>query len=753
MEIQDTLIHSSGHADNGSNDDPVDNSGVIRFIPRHRPTLAAGTYKIKLSQQVTVRGTQQQEPDLVSKARYMDVRGERFNLPDDWIQSVFPPEGGKGDYDNTLPHIVLTRGTLPWERTANMDGTGDTGRVPWTGLLVLDAAQADMVHSETIRLDQLDQVGKKGLLENLEASESKEDSCRVIGLPAALLPSLIPAKTDLRYLTHIRRVNHANKAQYDPNDAAQNYAVVAGNRLLEGGMGYTAFLVSLEGYYDEREKKGDWYSVKNGMIWLVCLKSWGFHVKGYYQLTAAALDALARKDVPGEVIAKLDALKDRKYDSKDEFIRNLKTVLSQAELAQSQTEIETQARHGENFQKLLQNLDTGDLRGPATTCAPAETYFDKGYTLLPHGLRQGDRTLSLFRGPFLPRPGKAEPDAPNLPAAYGDQLLRYDGGTGLFDVSYAAAWQLGRLLSLRNKSFATALVRWKELKIRQPLVAAKDDAVRKALGDVRASDTAGDDSVEAALKKDLSDWLAQLKLTTPLPLNYLVPEENMLPPGSLRFFGVDPNWMDCLIDGACSIGRFNPKDLNEEAGLFKTLNDLSDRAAAAARERDTPSQAKPGSLTGILLRSDLLVHWPGLEITGYDRDDKALPIYHMRDLAPDNLLCLFKGEIHRLEIHHPSEGLHFGVDPDGRTKRLRDRKTGRLSQVNTIEAVFHPDPDPQVKKPLSLIDTEKTAARLFGALKKAGDAPADFNAAEFAFQMIESSHSVKFLQSDPKTKG
>ena len=34
----------------------------------------------------------------------------------------------------------------------------------------------------------------------------------------------------------------------------------------------------------------------------------------------------------------------------------------------------------------------------------------------------------------------------------------------------------------------------------------------------------------------------------------------MLPPESIRFFYLDPGWMKCLLEGACSVGRTSTVD-------------------------------------------------------------------------------------------------------------------------------------------------------------------------------------------------
>ena len=73
-------------------------------------------------------------------------------------------------------------------------------------------------------------------------------------------------------------------------------------------------------------------------------------------------------------------------------------------------------------------------------------------------MRQGERTVSWYHGPLIPAENKFEPQ---LPARAADELTRYDTAVGLLDVSYAAAWELGRLLALQSKQFSVRLYNWK----------------------------------------------------------------------------------------------------------------------------------------------------------------------------------------------------------------------------------------------------------------------------------------------------
>ena len=49
----------------------------------------------------------------------------------------------------------------------------------------------------------------------------------------------------------------------------------------------------------------------------------------------------------------------------------------------------------------------------------------------------------------------------------------------MLDVSYAAAWQLGRLMAVRDKSFAFALYRWKQEAARKTFHAHYSDRIHQ----------------------------------------------------------------------------------------------------------------------------------------------------------------------------------------------------------------------------------------------------------------------------------
>jgi hypothetical protein len=82
----------------------------------------------------------------------------------------------------------------------------------------------------------------------------------------------------------------------------------------------------------------------------------------------------------------------------------------------------------------------------------------RGYIPKRHILRTGENTVSLYRGPLVPM---NIPNNNTASTATADGALIYDESTGVFDTSYSAAWQLGRLLTLSSNIAATAVIKWR----------------------------------------------------------------------------------------------------------------------------------------------------------------------------------------------------------------------------------------------------------------------------------------------------
>ena len=122
-------------------------------------------------------------------------------------------------------------------------------------------------------------------------------------------------------------------------------------------------------------------------------------------------------------------------------------------------------------------------------------------------------------------------------------------------MSYASAWELGRLLALSSPAFVkgcgcllkgdrtlTSLRRRSKNFSRLHRSSFKDPAI---------STTRRWSKVK--ITEDLVEWIARLVLLYPVPFHYLVPHQSLLPSESLRFFHLDDNWVDALVDGAFSI--------------------------------------------------------------------------------------------------------------------------------------------------------------------------------------------------------
>jgi hypothetical protein len=113
---------------------------------------------------------------------------------------------------------------------------------------------------------------------------------------------------------------------------------------------------------------------------------------------------------------------------------------------------------GGSFRELAVGLDSG-LSGRG---APGAT--DTGHVPVTLQDRSGSEQDAWYRGPLCPAPVERDPLGPYHSA---DQARRVSPETGLEDISYAAAFEVGRLLAAADPRLGQELMRWRRETYRQ----------------------------------------------------------------------------------------------------------------------------------------------------------------------------------------------------------------------------------------------------------------------------------------------
>ena len=433
-------------SDDATYDPPVSvKAGQIQFVEACHPPLVAGEYRARMSQVIkeSKDAAVPWNSDPYASELPFFVDAPRFTLNPTDIHSVYPPSNPPGSFDNALPHVVFTRRTLPWERT--LDGTApQLGQPfpPWIGLLLVqedellirengqttnrkyEVRSLPVVRSETDKDSLLFPTEKNILVPKLgqndpqkwprEQAQYAKDSCLALDLPADLFKAIAPRIDDLPYLAHVRQIDTGDKEVQAINDRGW-FSLVIGNRLPQANEEHRAFLVSLEGHQERLQDS--WQPETGQFVRLAVLGAWGFTCKGSNDFKAH-MQAL-----------KIDSLH-LPFESFDDTSTAAKDIVNAA--------------------------------------------YARGYTAFNHVIRHGEKTVSWYRGPLVPL-NYDKPQQVQEPVQCTDELLRYDPDTGLFDATYAAAWQLGRLLALQNHSFALALNR-----VRRALRAEAEQRMRLA---------------------------------------------------------------------------------------------------------------------------------------------------------------------------------------------------------------------------------------------------------------------------------
>lgn len=599
----------------------------ITFYDNYEAALPAGSYRMVLQQTVNLQGE-------AARHYYRDqkfaVLAPRYAFDADEIQAYYPPAGGVADYQNILPHLVLATRNLPWERRP-----GNVGE-PWLALLVIseqDVADGRVVFKTGTVADLVPRSDTEWwrskeaepiLVPKFKRDEDAKTPVRLLDLNLDTFRKLCPNREDLPFLAHIRKVDIANKVPLEMV-ADGEFSVLVANRFPPLGSN-TVYLISLEGWKEVLDASTP---IPQGVsrVRLITLGNWSFV-----------------NDPKGH----------------------------------------------DTFGGLMQQLkNNSTLFGITLAATSGEAYVDnalkRGYVPLDYKPIGSTPTFAWYRGPLSPLPRQRLSQTVYERA---DAAMIFDDGKGILDLSYASAWELGRLLALSSPAFVKGLRLFVEGRQNAAEFAREIEEFLKLHRSSFEQDIKGDKGLEqVTITDDLVQWIAQLVLLYPVPFHYLVPHQSLLPPESLRFFHLDNNWVDALVDGAFSIAVRDV--VKERQALRDDLQTTLSKIVYQHRLRlqgqsptwDTDDHYMSIPKSGFLLRSRIVTGWPGVELTVKTnaRPDPNLPqILRFDQIADGVLFCLARGSIQDVTFREPREGLTFGIGSDG---KVVARKTSKSVDV------------------------------------------------------------------------
>ncbi|MGB1091829.1 MAG: hypothetical protein ACPGYX_06880 [Oceanobacter sp.] len=753
------------------------NTKTVSFIGSHEPALDVGEYELTVNQTVTVNGQEKWSSSSVEQTLY--VAGDRYLINPEDIHNVFPPKGSFGEHYHIIPHITLKRSTLPWERSANTNEITGEANAPWLWLFAFSEDEVTNGYVSAVQQGTVGQLDTLKLGLQKEVMDEDDTPFSYLTLDRAWLDKnkILPTTNALRLLNNVRSNRAPSGGLIDEED--REWAICMANRLpIRGGKTYV-HLLSVESRYNKNGFLFD--ASENEKVNFISLANWSFNCldgkdyqwdetsKRKFQGSESTEDEPekdeSQKDESNQAIpANIDkslienlttdldassAINEKFFSSTSAFLKALTPVVQEStKLEASSSEFKTLIKYikkcclkpNQNFEGLLNGLDIGNLTVFSKSFPkdddigdyPIDNYLDKGSVVLPHQLRNGAHVASFYRGPLVNGHNSESNKSlgVDMPIDSSDELLRFDRRLGMLDTSYAAAWQLGRALMINNRTLGMQLYRWK----RQHTWQLKQRAQNNPLAIDTSSQTTSTQTEEDI---QLSNWFDELGLLEHIPFQYLVPDARLLPEESIRFFEIDPYWITSLMDGSFSVGRT--------------------KSSSRQLETQLPDIAKPrySTITGFLLRSEVVSGWPDLTPDGFSLADEndsngrasqnteptPLTLLRRENLSHDILLCLYEGKLDQLDIYVKADALQYGfdegTDEEGEIMFYKDIREadGNFSEEPPIVDIPWVNQQPENR----LIDIDTLCERISAATDKK-----DFNAGDFALQMIEGNPKVSF---------
>lgn len=640
--------------------------GDMQIYDNYQPTMKSGHYQITVTQTLTQDAEQKvtiptNPKDIPTTSQDFIVAGPRFSIDPEDIHAMQPTPNTAGHFDKQLPNVIFTKRALPWERAFNHDKDKGDEEKPWLALIVLQpeeiinaAKQSQQQTVAQVLTEEMDTIKPQIDVKLLTPTESSH-ICSTVKIPVEIFHKIMPTKEEIHYLSHVRQIHTGDKAALGLKDNGW-FSILFTNR----------FPIP----------KDDNHSGRN-VVHVVSLE-------GLEQYL------IEDANFSGKLFIQLFSLASWSFDCLPDVNASFKEIT--AKLLD-----EDQADKPPHLLRLQQDFSSAI---PANVAARIKD----GYVPLLQTLITGEKTLGWYRGPFSP----VVVPSLNLKQQFisSSGWLVSETENSMFDVSYTSAWEIGRTLALSDLNFSQALLEYRHQEHRKHMQMLRNkhlttnsnapilendlsrnkawhliQAVTAAKQCMNAAHVASNNActLTTSLKRwqaftpdqrkqallqqldnsaneatdisNLSTWLQSLRHLVKLSFSHLVAHPNLLPTESLRFFHIDPNWLDAMVQGAISLGIHSACDEKITSNLFTQLK--------AAFTKTDP-------VCGLLIHSKLVTAWPGLAIraTGA-QDSDVIKAMRFEYLADNLLLCLWPRVPASIVIAEPQEQLCFGYESDG----------------------------------------------------------------------------------------
>jgi len=652
----------------------------------HIPTVQAGKYTINaiLKNELNTGNSQKIE---------FHVEGYDYSIPQNEVLAVYPINEGKGNYAGVFPHVQFKRSTLPWEYECSCNGE----RSPYLFLVVVkeeefEQKKVEIVESNTNDLwDSLESEQKTiTILKFEEGSEitpplslisslahvrvQKHQEITALNLPEetsiVMSHRMVAPNTKYRaFICYYIEKNNGKFKMVSKAETKTSLCLVLNEWSFES-IGTALYQIDTKKIKNHPDFK-DFAGVRDSEI----MNYDGLKNRIKSNKENPSYDTLFRLIEENEKFleekkARFDVFKLKLIDenaldsSTEEGEKELLEIKKQNdatrhEFEENEKELEKRNNHileyleynGKTLKGLLHELDIKAFKTDlATKNEAANQLLNIAKVPLEHQLKGGGKMISWYQGPFVNRnysfdfeeflknnsnsfyKGNYLPD-------HADHLVLFNEDTKMYDMTYASAWQLGRLMIMNDNKVLQELKKWKyDLSLNQ--------LIEEQNNTTHLMQLSANDSVHQ-VPPTLCNYVAGFLKFENFPLYYLFPHADLSTQESCKYFKIDNSWLLAFLLGIFSagpkLGTSNFKNLILDNPVISELFDYKEE------------------YYGIVLQSQMIKNWPHL-IVGLDN---SFDFKYVTSINSSLRLYVTNKNFDAIQLYLKNENAHFGIEyPD-----------------------------------------------------------------------------------------